>query len=339
MENQFIVITTINKITKGMDKFARMSDFKLIIVGDTKTPVYPASDTYTFLSYQKQQELPFSLAGLLPENHYCRKNLGYLSAMHSGANVISESDDDNHPYSSWSFPERMCGKRCMDGMRFVNVYRYYTDRLIWPRGYPLDEIKDSVDIEVIETEPVPVGVWPGMADNSPDVNAVFRLLFSEDIIFKHKPPFFLPAGCYTPFNSQNTYWYSGAFPYMYLPVTVSFRYMDILRGYVAQRCLREHGLYLGMTGATVYQNRNVHDLMKDFQQEIPCHLEVKQVVKVMEGLSLCNDPSENLIKLYSELADSGLVEEREPEFVRAWCNDYNSHCTMINRLSNEDAVT
>ena len=39
----------------------------------------------------------FTIANLLPKNHYTRKNLGYLYAIKNGADAIIDTDDDNFP--------------------------------------------------------------------------------------------------------------------------------------------------------------------------------------------------------------------------------------------------
>jgi hypothetical protein len=48
-------------------------------------------------SIKSQNKLDFKLAKFLPLNHYARKNLGYLIAIKSGAEIIIETDDDNIP--------------------------------------------------------------------------------------------------------------------------------------------------------------------------------------------------------------------------------------------------
>ena len=54
---------------------------------------------------------------------------------------------------------------------------------------------------------------------------------------------------------------------MYLPAFVSFRFTDILRGYVAQRIMWDYGLRLGFLPPNVFQKRNEHDLMADFRMK------------------------------------------------------------------------
>ena len=54
------------------------------------------------------------------------------------------------------------------------------------------------------------------------------------------------------------------YPLLYLPAYCSFRMTDIWRSFVAQRIAWENGWRLLFHGPTMEQERNVHDLMKDF---------------------------------------------------------------------------
>ena len=98
---KYIVITTINPITSGIKSLLE-KDFNLVIVGDQKTPnKYQDTKDVFFLDIAKQKELFPDLADLIPYNHYCRKNLGYLYAIKRGYNIIYETDDDNVPYDNF----------------------------------------------------------------------------------------------------------------------------------------------------------------------------------------------------------------------------------------------
>ena len=74
-----LIITTINAETKAITKLKSMPDCKLIIVGDLKTPIYHDGEI-DFLSIERQKELYPDLSDILPFNHYCRKNIGYVHA-------------------------------------------------------------------------------------------------------------------------------------------------------------------------------------------------------------------------------------------------------------------
>ncbi|MDX1748084.1 MAG: hypothetical protein R3324_19295, partial [Halobacteriales archaeon] len=272
-----IVITSIHGVTGAVEKFLDFDEWDVVLVGDRKTPDvdHDAFDNLTYLSIEDQQSLPGDLHEL-PYDHYCRKNLGYQYAIQQGAEVIADTDDDNIPKTDWDvWLSEATTERAVSGPTFTNVYEYFTDDFVWPRGLPLDEITTASPDPIERTTAGfdEVGVVQGLADVEPDVDAVFRLVFGDRVEFDDRPPVVLEEGTYSPFNSQNTLWpVETLYPYLYLPSTVTFRFTDILRGYVAQRGLWAAGKRLGFTGPSVVQDRNVHDLMADFESEIPCYL-------------------------------------------------------------------
>ena len=161
-------------------------------------------------------------------------------------------------------------------------------------------------------------VWQGMVEGDADVDAIYRLTRPDPVEFRPAPPLVLAAGSYCPFNSQNTLWAREVFPYLYLPSTVSFRFTDILRGLVAQRCFWAHGWRLGFQGVTARQERNPHNLMTDFRDEIACYLGASNVAAILDGLKLGPDPGENLRACYRALADPAIVTPDELPLVERW---------------------
>jgi hypothetical protein len=319
-----IVITTINEKSKAIYEFEKMDGWHLVVVGDKKSKPIAGNQKLTFLSVEDQLELGFGIVSKLPYNHYTRKNIGYLYAISQGAELIYDTDDDNLPYPNWSFDEFKCQSVIESPSKYLNVYRHFSKENIWPRGFPLDHILGGKDFKVSQTKPAEIGIWQGLADNDPDVDAIYRLVLGGEIIkFQDKAPVFLGQGSYCPFNSQNTLWNPKAFPLLYLPSTVSFRFTDILRGYVAQRLIWEQGLHLGFCNANVYQERNYHDLMKDFRDEVECYLNVKPIVELMDAMSFDGIPSEDIQALYRNLVEGGFVKESEVEILDSWLTDFD----------------
>jgi len=315
-----IIITTINDRTEAIRRFELISGWNIILVGDRKTPEIHSTKQRIYLSLAAQHELGLKYPDLCPTDHYCRKNVGYLYAFQQGATVLADTDDDNIPYESWCEKELYCATRIKSNNEFANVYRHFTNELIWPRGFPLDHIRDSQDYTLLN-KPTRIGVWQGLADGDPDVDAIHRLLFSTSLKFTKHTDVCLDKWTYCPFNSQNTQWAPGTAELMYLPSTVTFRFTDILRGYVAQRLLWEMGLHLGFTSATVYQERNAHDLMRDLKDEIPCYISVHNVVEILNSLALTGDPASDMRAAYSALYDLDIVGKDELPLLDAWLED------------------
>lgn len=320
-ENKFIVITTIHPKSKGIEYFEKVEGWRIILVGDEKSAPIRSTQNATFLSIKDQHALGFETARLGRLNHYARKNVGYLYAMQNGADIIYDTDDDNFPYQLWQSHEFSCASFCASKSKFINIYQYFTDKSIWPRGFPLDEIHNQEALSVVHTSPRKIGVWQSLADIDPDVDAIYRLVTGDEVTFEKSPPIGLKKGQYCPFNSQNTFWQKEAFSYLYLPSTVSFRFTDILRSYIAQRLMWDQELYLGFIHAMVYQIRNSHDLMKDFADEIECYVNTKSVVSVLDSISGGQGAQDNLAEVYSELAAHQLVQPKEMELLDAWLTD------------------
>lgn len=318
---KFIVITTINDKTRAISDFERKKDWHIIIVGDRRSQSIESTNNLTFLSVHAQQNLGFSITDKLPYNHYTRKNIGYLYAIRAGADVIYETDDDNIPYPYWGIEPFKCKNLVQNESVFVNIYNHFSKNLIWPRGFPLDLISNKEKPVVNVVSELKVGVWQGLADLDPDVDAIYRLIFDKPVRFQRKRSVILPPGKFCPFNSQNTLWNREAFPYLYLPATTSFRFTDILRGFIAQRLMWESGMHLGFHQATVYQVRNIHDLMRDFKDEVECYLSPRKVINVITGLNFSDNPFVNLALAYRGLVEEQIISSDELRILDAWRTD------------------
>jgi len=318
--DKYIVITSIFPPTEAIEKFSMLKDWKIILVGDKKTAADWNFPRVTYLSPERQQQISKKFSELLPWDSYTRKNIGYLYAITQGARVIYESDDDNIPLDKWvSEPDFSVDAELISDSSFVNIYSYFTDKKVWPRGIPLRCVLDSETSKVRDTKNLNIGVWQHLADEDPDVDAVYRLTVNEPIYFKSRPPLILDRGTCCPFNSQNTYFRHEVFPLLYLPSTVTFRFTDILRGLVAQPVLWAAGYHLGFAEATVLQKRNPHDYLKDFESEIPCYLSADQVVQIAkESVSTHDSIPENMMSVYQSLCDNGIVLEKELLILSCW---------------------
>ena len=317
--NNFCVITTINPPTKAVEVLYEKFGENLIVVGDRKTP-------YNW-NYKNAHYMPsdFGMAHA-PNDHYARKNMGYLEAIVRGADLIYDTDDDNIPNDNWKIRGLKTSITQTSKEKWCNVYEPVTSGLIWPRGFPLNKVKDKPQLEDIEGE-VESSIQQGLADDSPDVDAIWRLTNNRIVKFWIPKRIWL-KNTWCPFNSQSTWWFKEAFPLMYLPVHCSFRMTDIWRSFIAQRCLWEIGQ--GVTfhsPSEVYQDRNEHDLMKDFEQEIPGYLNNEKIVEKLSRLAL-NKGKENICQNLSDcyvwLVQNEIFPKEELDSVNAWIKDYEN---------------
>ncbi|MEW5802901.1 MAG: STELLO glycosyltransferase family protein [bacterium] len=325
------VITTVQTPTPSMVKLVtklNTSASTLIVIGDKKGPCSYDLPGVDFFPLERQHG--FKLTGLLPENHYSRKNLGYLIAIEKGATCIYETDDDNAPAEGWKPRDRSILARKIHSRRWMNVYRFFSDGLIWPRGFPLDEIANPETFvhHVDETlQEIESPVQQGLANGSPDVDAVWRLVLDQDIQFQQKPSLVLLPGTWCPFNSQSTWWWPVAYPLLYLPSHCSFRMTDIWRSFIAQRCLWEIGHGVAFHAPEVDQDRNGHDLMRDFRDEVPGYINNNAIVDRLSALKLepgAGNVSANLYTCYEAFVADGYIPDTELVLVRAFLDDLDS---------------
>jgi len=323
-----VIITTIFEATESVRKFADNPNNHLIVAGDKKTPlnwnIDGAKADITFLPFDKS--LNSSLEKVLPYNHYCRKMMGYIWAKNAGAEFIYETDDDNYPKSNWE-PLNFNNEELFtpSDMGYVNVYKYFSDEDIWPRGYPLELITDKkhlIDEKTLEKKDLKIGIYQGLVDNEPDVDAIYRLTNNKKCDFNDKPSVALSKGTVCPFNTQNTFTRRELFPLLYLPSTVTFRFTDILRGLVAQPLMWNEGYHLCFTKATAIQERNVHNYLKDFESEIPCYLYAQKVIDVSNSV-IKSEASlkDNMFNVYNALYNEGIVKKEELDILNAWLKD------------------
>lgn len=304
-------------------KGASERNANLIIIGDTKSPDDFNLDGADYYSVRQQIEALEEFAMVCPTSHYARKNVGYLLAKRNGAKVIIETDDDNLPYESfWEERHLRQEARAYNKEGWLNVYKLYSDANIWPRGLPLDEIaKDTPNLESLETELLDCPIQQGLANENPDVDALYRLTLPLPQNFDTGESVALKPRAWCPFNSQNTTWFEQAFPLLYLPAYCSFRMTDIWRSFVAQRIATVNDWPILFHKATVWQERNEHDLMRDFADEVPGYLNNAAIRDMLEVLTLA--PGEaaivsNLRICYRRLVEAELIGGQELPLLDAW---------------------
>ncbi|GJM21864.1 MAG: hypothetical protein DHS20C15_17790 [Planctomycetota bacterium] len=357
-----VVITSVQPPTEAVRAWqqrVRALGASLVVIGDRLGPFeYPLDDVH-FLSIDAQQSLPFELARTLPEGHYARKNLGYLTALANGARRLYETDDDNAPLSNWSPRDEHVAARHCTSPGWHNSFAHFTDDWAWPRGFPLEHVVAAPEDDepartlaglrephdgVAPSAPEPpdsprpitlpadtrgeclAPIQQGLIDGEPDVDAAWRLLQGERacVNFRVEQSLWFGRGAWTPFNSQSTWWWPRAFPLAYLPATCSFRTTDIWRGLIALRCLWELNAGLAVHAPEVIQERNPHDILRDFDQELPGYLANAAMAELLGNLPLeAGDDAvpANQRACYAALIEAGHMAAEELPLLDAWQRD------------------
>ena len=328
-DSTVLIVTSIagpNDVLKTLARGAQEHGWDFIVIGDEASPADFRLEGCRFYGLEEQYETGLTLARLCPTRHYARKNVGYLLAARAGATTIIETDDDNIPTEQfWQSRMRRQTVSINKNSGWVNVYRYFSDANIWPRGFPLGRIKDELAaFESLGVREVDCPIQQGLVNENPDVDAIYRLVATLPHSFRDDRRVALTTNTWCPFNSQNTSWWRDAFPLLYLPAFCSFRMTDIWRSFVAQRIAWTNGWGLLFNEPTVHQERNEHNLLRDFRDEIPGYLHNEAIREALEDLPLGSGVDrlgENLQVCYEKLVSMELIDRKELELVAAWLSD------------------
>ncbi len=272
MSKKIIVTTTINPPTEATLKFCQKPGWDFIIVGDKKTPhaeyekLQKQFPNVFYMSPDYQEKNYKDLSDTIGWNSIQRRSVGFVEAHRRGVEILATVDDDNIPYEDW-------GKNVSVGTEIdVDCYTSengYFDPLsitnaahLWHRGYPVDFVSTKNRVKYLGKVKRKVLVQADLWDGDPDIDAMARITFRPIVKFDVQVPYC--SSDISPFNSQNTFLDRSIIPfYMVLPHTD--RMDDIWASYIIQKKFPDSVVY---APASVYQARNVHNLVTDLKNEI-----------------------------------------------------------------------
>jgi hypothetical protein len=271
-----IVTTTINPPTKATLKFAKLAkenNWNFIIVGDLKTPhdLYRQLEVdfnghVTYLHPDEQNKLYPELSTVIGWKTIQRRNIGFVYAYNNGAEIIATVDDDNIPYDNW-------GKNIYIGQE-IECDRYTTDNLVfdplavtnhdylWHRGVPIELLQLKNNVTYTGKTKRKVLIQADLWDGDPDIDAMARLTYKPLVKFNITQPYC--SDVISPFNSQNTFIAREIIPY-YTVLPYVGRMDDIWSSYYIQTLFKDNLIY---APASVYQDRNVQDLITNLEKEV-----------------------------------------------------------------------
>lgn len=279
-----ICTTTINPPTKALKKFAEIAtkdNWRIYIAGDKKTPHKEYEDfcqqyeCVNYLSPEDQENMSKELSDVIGWNCIQRRNFAILAAYWDDADVMALIDDDNIPYEGW-------GKNCKVN-KSTNIKIYKTEQPVfdplspiyphlWHRGFPI-QLLDDRKIANAPMENRKVLVQADLWDGDPDIDAACRITLAPQVrdestvmpYSSNKP---------MPFNSQNTFISRDILPTYFLFPHIG-RMDDIWAAYITQR---EFPNSVVFHKASVFQERNPHDLSKDLEAELIGYKHSKDIV-------------------------------------------------------------
>jgi hypothetical protein len=196
-----------------------------------------------------------------------RRNIGFVYAYEHGAEIVATVDDDNIPYDNWG-TDLYIGKEVevdyyspeMDVFDPLSVTNYPN---LWHRGYPIDYLQKRDRVEYKGKKTIIPLIQADLWDGDPDIDAMCRLTFKPICKFNITAPF--ASDKHSPFNSQNTFIHRDALKHYAVWPYVG-RMDDIWGGYYTQKMIGADRLIYNR--ASVYQDRNVQDLITNLEKEI-----------------------------------------------------------------------
>lgn len=273
---KIIVTTTINSPTEATKKFAEISQrdgWVFIIVGDTKTPhneYFELEKKYSNLKYlspEEQEKNYKEISDVIGWKTIQRRNVGFIAAYKMGADIIATVDDDNIPYENWG--QNLYVGKTIDvdlydpELEVFDPLSITKDNHIWHRGYPIEYLQKRHRVEYKGKIKRKVLVQADLWDGDPDIDAMARLTYKPIVKYSDITEPYC-SNKIAPFNSQNTFLSREVIPfYSVLPFTG--RMDDIWGSYILQHYFPNSVIY---NKASVYQDRNVQDLITNLEKEI-----------------------------------------------------------------------
>lgn len=259
-----IVTTTINPPTKAVELFQAMEDWDLVVIGDLRTPSGYTLDRGIYVGPEEQEKYDRALSDAIGWSCIQRRNFGLLWAHDMQADIVAVVDDDNIPLPGWG--ENLLIDREVEVDRYIIEAPVFdpigatNHSQLWHRGFPL-QLLSSRDYTTRSRELVMADVQADFWNGDPDIDAVCRMEHAPECKFDQA--FFpMTADKPAPFNSQNTFLAARHLSDYFLFPHVG-RMDDIWAAYY----LQAKGATVVFNAASVYQERNPHDLTRDMRQE------------------------------------------------------------------------
>ncbi len=259
-----IVTTTINPPTEAVRRFDAMDDWHLVVIADRKTPGDYRLERGTVVTPDDQEKIDPTLSDLIGWNCIQRRNFGFLVAAEMGADVVAVVDDDNIPLEGWG-TDLLVGREVeatvyAAGLPAFDPIGATNHPDLWHRGYPL-QLLARRDYSRSTRSPVTADVQADFWDGDPDIDAICRMQFAPECRFD--PACFpMAADTLGPFNSQNTFLAA-----RWLPDYFLFPHIGRMDDIWASYYLQGKGAKVVYGKASVYQERNPHDLVVDMKKE------------------------------------------------------------------------
>lgn len=345
------------------------SDIAFFVIPDLKTPkeLYTKCnelqkkgfDIHCPTVEQQDQYLKKlgSIKDIIPYNSDNRRNIGYLMAYESGADILVSIDDDNYPFSDKTFfSDHANSFRTNSSDEVINSKNHWFNictlmetrpaEKVFPRGYPY-YARHEKPLLSLSKQKGDITINAGLWLNDPDVDAITWLANNPKTFEFSGQSIILGNDTWSPINTQNTSMIRDVIPSYYFikmgydigGLTID-RYGDIFSGFFAQKCAKHLGHKIRIGDPVVDHRRNSHNYLKDVSYELACILVLEDMLKWLVDVKL---EGSTYKEAYLSLADE--VEHSVHQFDSHIWNDttrgyffYMTHCmrTWVDAINTID---
>lgn len=255
----------------------------------------------------------------VPWNSDNRRNIGFLQAWESGANVMISIDDDNfcRPGSDFFRTHLMVGETvgsqdaAAAGAGWFNICSLLeidAGADAYPRGFPYQVRGQKAEPSEPVDDNAVIAFNAGLWLRDPDVDAMTRLTLRPWATGASGRSVIIGPRTWTPINTQNTALMRGALPaYYYVRMGYPIqgmridRYGDILSGYFLLKCAKHLGHVARVGTPVADHNRTPHNLMQDLYHELAGMVLIEELVPWLQELQLSGS---TYVETYASLADA-----------------------------------
>jgi Reversibly glycosylated polypeptide len=267
-----------------------------------------------------------SMRERVPYDSDNRRNIGFLMALQSNAELLISIDDDNYCLNDSDFvgEHSVVGDvvevdetECDDSWFNIGTL-LTTDRAleIYPRGFPYFARNRQRGVQHGARGTKRVAVNAGLWTSDPDVDAITRLGIAPRVSSANAAPHFLGRRSWSPINTQNTAVTRDAIAaYYYVRMGFSLggltidRYGDIMSGYFISKCAHERGEAIRVGSPVADHRRTPHNLFKDLYNELACVVMLDDLLPWLVETRLSGS---SYADLYADLA--ARLEERSTAY-------------------------
>lgn len=322
-----------------------IEDGYLIYISFEKDSVY-LSYSEVLKAFPKLKTL-----SLVKKFRTARRNLAFLFAIQCGANFIFEIDSTISTIDTQFYrvvPKLQSPKTKLDVVTasdsaFINPHILFrpkysdtgkTERYSWPRGFPLFIAGKSQTYSKVQSTlgTSKTVLFISLIDKYPDVDYTIPSLNRKISFGNQSAVIGLRSGTIAPFGSKAVLWTKPAYPFLYLPVTVNERYVDIIRSYITQRLFVHFNYTLSFLSPIVSRQHQplpgtadqVRSIFQSHQEDLSFCSNILNITNQLFrrwAIKHSNNFEKTFLSLFGTLYDERHIPESELLSSKAWIQD------------------